>query len=233
MKACGSAVLGRSGSGGSSAVARSSAVSGAAGGDAQGAGRAARASRRRVARRPARPRVGRPAPPASRASSGASGTGRTKSKDQARDRQPRIGLEAVERRGDEGGRGAAVHRARVPGPAAELGGDEAAGAVGREDVVGHALTRADRRRRRVSASGSRSGGPWPKQMSAGRSSARRRAESRLRAGSMLKPAGGSCRPAPAGGQVHAVEHVAGDQHAVGLAPQRDVPDRVTGRVAAP
>lgn len=53
---------------------------------------------------------------------------------------------------------------------------------------GNAFTNA------ISLAGSRSGGPWPKQVRAGSSAASRRAASRFRAASVEKNDGGSCSP---------------------------------------
>ena len=79
-----------------------------------------------------------------------------------------------------------------------------------------------------SFAGLRSGRPCPKQTSSGSSAASRRIDSRLRTGSGVKNELGSCRPGNAGDRVDVREHVAADQRAVGLAPERDVAGRVPG-----
>ena len=81
----------------------------------------------------------------------------------------------------------------------------------------------------LSFCGSRSGGPWPKQTSAGSSAASLRADSRLRAGSGVKIPWARGGPAYRS-HVHVVEHVAEHEHAVGLAPVRDVAGRVPRHV---
>ena len=95
---------------------------------------------------------------------------------------------------------------------------------------GSAIRRAAPRRTALSFCGSRSGGPWPKQTSAGSSAASLRADSRLRAGSGVKIAFGSWRPGMPVQHVHVVEHVAEHEHAVGLAPVGDVARRVARHV---
>ena len=82
-------------------------------------------------------------------------------------------------------------------PAHEVSGRGLA-APGGAERAGHARERLTQPLRaatkRLSAAGSRRGGPWPKRTSAGSSDASRRADSRLRAGSGVKKPGGSCRP---------------------------------------
>ncbi len=95
------------------------------------------------------------------------------------------GSHALEGGRDQRRRRAAVQRARVPRPARVLGRHEAL-AVGEEDASRHMrsrVSRGSRATKSASLPGSRSGAPWPKQVSRGRSSASRRAESRLRGGS--------------------------------------------------
>ena len=92
------------------------------------------------------------------------------------------------------------------------------------------LTTGSASAKRSSASVSRHGRPWPKTVSDGRSAATRRIEARLRSGSSVNSRGGSCRPGRPVDRMAAEEHVAGDQHAVVLAPEREVAGGVAGRL---
>ena len=78
--------------------------------------------------------------------------------------------------------------------------------------------------------GSRSGGPCPKQASAGSSSMSRRADSRLRGGSEVKARGGSCRPGMPVTRFMLFSTSPTDQRPVGLAPVGHLAGAVTGHV---
>ena len=82
----------------------------------------------------------------------------------------------------------------------------------------------------ASLAGSRSGGPWPKQTSAGSSAAMRRADSRLSATSGLKDQERLADRAAQQERVEAPHHVAAQQRAVRLAPEGDVAGGVARRL---
>ena len=100
----------------------------------------------------------------------------------------------------------------------------AAPAAGRSALAGSPSTNS------VKARGSRSGAPCPNSTSFGSSGASRFAERRLRLGVVREERLRLVQPGQAGDHVHVVEHVAEDQHAVGLAPVGHVAGRVARHV---